>query len=126
MRAGASSFVAAGAWLAAAAVGLGAFGAHGLRTTLAPEALEVYQTGVQYQFVHALGLIGVGLACTVWPASRWLRAAGALFIAGIVLFSGSLYALALTGVRGIGFATPFGGIAFILGWIAFGLAALRE
>jgi uncharacterized membrane protein YgdD (TMEM256/DUF423 family) len=99
-----------GAGLAAVGVGLGAFGAHGLRSLVTPERLAVFETGVRYHLVHA-------------PASAAPRYAGALFAAGIVLFSGSLYVLVGTGVTTWGAVTPFGGVAFIAGWLA--LAATR-
>jgi uncharacterized membrane protein YgdD (TMEM256/DUF423 family) len=105
------------------AVALGAFGAHGLRASVEPRLLEVYNTGVHYHMSHALGLLAVGLCRRLaggrGPALAW---AGGLFLAGILLFSGSLYAMALTGVRALGMVTPFGGVAFILGWLALALA----
>ena len=118
-------FLAFGALLAACAVAIGAFGAHALKAKLAPEALAIYQSGVQYHFWHALGLLAVGLLCQHLPESDWLRAAGWLLAAGVVLFSGSLYALALGAPRGLGVVTPFGGLAFILGWAALLVALLR-
>lgn len=118
-------FIALGALLAALAVGCGAFGAHALRARLSAELLAVYQTGVQYHFWHALGVLAVGLASLQLPASPWLRAAGWLLATGILLFSGSLYVLALSGARWLGAITPVGGLAFILGWLAFALAVLR-
>ena len=104
---------------AALAVLLGAFGAHGLKTKLTPEMLAVYQTAVQYHVWHALGLAVVGLAAMQRPQLNALRWAGGLMIVGIVLFSGSLYALALTNIKALGVITPFGGMAFILAWIDF-------
>jgi uncharacterized membrane protein YgdD (TMEM256/DUF423 family) len=97
------------------AVLLGAFGAHGLRTRLSPEMMAVFETGVRYHMYHALAILAVGL---IVPAmGGWLiRTAGWSFAAGIVLFSGSLYALALTGVTTLGAITPLGGLAFLLGW----------
>ena len=118
MASGAKSFLALGGVYAALAVAIGAFGAHGLKDRLAADALAVYQTGVQYQFWHALGLLVVGLLCQQLPGSAWLRSAGWLLAAGVVLFSGSLYALALGAPHGFGIVTPIGGVAFILGWIA--------
>lgn len=118
-------FLALGALFAALAVAIGAFGAHGLKARLGPEALAVYQTGVQYHFWHALGVLAIGLLCQHLPASDWLRAAGWLLTAGIVLFSGSLYALALDAPRGLGAVTPLGGLAFILGWAALLVAVVR-
>ncbi|MBK7469275.1 MAG: DUF423 domain-containing protein [Betaproteobacteria bacterium] len=108
----------------ALAVALGAFGAHALKARLAADALAVWQTAVQYHAWHALGLLGIGLWQRQAPEPRALRVASLLLAAGIVLFSGSLYALALTGVRGLGAVTPFGGVAFIAGWLALAKAAL--
>ena len=109
-----------------AAVGLGAFGAHALRERLAPEMAAVYQTAVQYHFWHALGLLAIGVLLTQRPASGLLAAAAWLIVAGIVLFCGSLYALALTGIRGLGAVTPFGGVAFLAGWAVLAWAASRS
>jgi len=106
------------------AVALGAFGAHALKVRLAADALAVWQTAVQYHAWHALGLLGIGLWQRQAPEPVALRVAALLLAAGIVLFSGSLYALALTGARGLGAVTPFGGIAFIAGWLALAKAAL--
>lgn len=122
---GARLFLSMGSLLALAAVALGAFGAHGLKARLAPDLLAVFQTGVQYHFYHALGLVLVGLACFHLPESGALRTSGWLMAAGIVLFSGSLYALALSGERWWGAVAPVGGTAFIAGWGAFAWAVLR-
>lgn len=103
-------------------VALGAFAAHGLRQRLSPEQLAVFHTAVQYQLVHALALLGVALLALQAP-SRALGAAGLLFIAGVLLFSGSLYALTLSGVGRLGMLTPFGGLAFLAGWACLGVAA---
>jgi len=105
-------------------VTLGAFGAHALKAHLGAEALSVWQTAVQYHFWHALALVGVALALPHLPGI-WIRAAGWLFIAGVLVFSGSLYALALGAPRWLGMMAPLGGVALILGWIAFAVAALR-
>ncbi|MBK6304609.1 MAG: DUF423 domain-containing protein [Gemmatimonadetes bacterium] len=109
----------------AVSVGAGAFGAHALRARLEPRLLEVFQTGAQYQMYHALALVGVA-----WVASRWpgalSTASGWLFVAGTVLFSGSLYAMALTGVRALGAITPLGGVCFIAGWVTLAVAVMRE
>jgi uncharacterized membrane protein YgdD (TMEM256/DUF423 family) len=99
------------------AVAFGAFGAHALKGYLSPEWMAVYQTGHQYQVYHALGLFAVAYAARMMPASRAIRWSGALIVAGIVLFSGSLYALSLTGARWIANITPFGGMAFLAGWL---------
>lgn len=109
-------FLVLGALSAGVAVALGAFGAHTLRGRLAPEMLDVFETGVRYQMYHALALLAVAWATTRWPLAG-VAAAGWLFTAGTLLFSGSLYVLALTGVRWLGAVTPLGGVAFILGWI---------
>ena len=107
------------------AVVVGAFGAHALRARLAPDLLAVYQTAVQYHFWHALGLLAVGLMYAQRPDSGALAAAAWLLVAGLLLFSGSLYALALTGVRGLGAVTPVGGVAFLAAWVAVAWAAWK-
>jgi len=116
-------FLAAGALSGAVAVAAGAFGAHALRGRLAPDLLAVYQTGAHYQAIHALALLACGLLVTRAPGLLG-AAAGWLFLAGTVLFSGSLYALALSGARVLGAVTPFGGAAFIGGWLALAASAL--
>src|SRR5262245_8812679 len=115
-------FIGLGAISAALAVALGAFAAHGLRSRVTAEALATFETGARYHMYHALALFAVSWAFTRWPGP-WVTAAGWLFVAGTVLFSGSLYLLVLTGVRALGAITPFGGLAFILGWLALALAA---
>ena len=97
-------------------VALGAFGAHALKVRLAPEMLAAFETGVRYQMYHVFALVAVAWAWARWP-SRVFAAAGWLFIAGIAVFSGSLYLLALTGVRALGAITPLGGLAFLAGWL---------
>jgi len=114
-------FFAAGCVSAAVAVGLGAFAAHGLRARLVPDLLMTFEIGVRYQMYHALGLLAVGLALARWPSSAG-GLAGWLFIAGTLLFSGSLYVLAFSGVRWLGAVTPLGGAAFIAGWIVLAWA----
>ena len=118
------TFLALGAISAAISVAAGAFGAHALKARLAPDLLAVFETGARYQMFHALGLVAAAWAATRFPgaAVAW---AGWLFVAGTVLFSGSLYALTLTGVRALGAVTPFGGVAFIAGWAALAAAAVR-
>ncbi len=108
------------------AVALGAFGAHGLKGRLDADMLAVYHTGVQYHIVHALGLLAVGIMAHWMPASAALRWAGWLLLAGIILFSGSLYVLSLSGLRWIGMITPFGGSAFLAAWILVAMAALKS
>lgn len=108
-------FFSAGAIAAFVALALGAFGAHSLRTKLTPEMLNIFEIGVRYQMYHALALMAVAWAATRWPEAK-LNGAGWCFIAGIVIFSGSLYILSLTGMREIGVITPIGGLAFLAGW----------
>jgi len=103
------------------AVAAGAFGAHGLQGRLDAHALSIFETGARYQMYHALA---IGLAA-VAPRSSLSQLACALFLAGIILFSGSLYLLALTGLRALGFVTPIGGVAFLAGWAALAFAAAR-
>ena len=107
------------------AVGAGAFGAHALKARLAPDLLATWQTAVLYHALHALGLFGIALVMFHWPERADLALAGWLMVAGIVLFSGSLYALALTGTRALGAITPLGGIAFLAAWLVLAWAALR-
>jgi uncharacterized membrane protein YgdD (TMEM256/DUF423 family) len=107
-------------------VALGAFGAHGLRARLAVDMLQTFETGVRYHMYHALALFVVVFAITRWQQSvGWSVAAGWLFIVGLFLFSGSLYLLAITGVRWLGAITPLGGVAFIAGWVCLVAAAIR-
>jgi len=122
-RRGRWTFVA-GALLALTAVALGAFGAHSLRARLDPQMLAVFETGVRYQMYHALALILCSLAAAQWPGRLWQPAAAA-FVVGIVLFSGSLYVMTLTAIRSIGWITPMGGFAFLIGWLMLATAALR-
>lgn len=105
-------------------VALGAFAAHGLKNRLTPEYLAIFHTGVTYQLVHTLALLGIALLVTQIPG-RLVTWAGTSFAIGIVLFSGSLYLLTLTGVSKLGIITPFGGFAFLIGWVLLGLAAWR-
>ncbi len=106
------------------AVALGAFGAHALKGRLTPDLLTTFETGVRYQMYHALALLAVALAATRVPASGLLNAAGWLFLAGMLLFSGSLYLLCFTKKRWLGAITPLGGLAFIAGWVCLALTAL--
>lgn len=119
----ARSFLAAGALFGLSSVALGAFAAHGLQSSLSADLLNVFHTGVQYQMYHALALLFTGLLVQRAP-SRSATVAGWLFIIGIVLFSGSLYVLALTQVTAFGIVTPLGGLAFLAGWFALFMAAL--
>ncbi len=104
--------------LLALAVGVGAFGAHGLKSHVSAEMLQTWKTGVEYHFYHALGLLLIGiLSLTI--SSDYLKWSAILLVVGIVLFSGSLYALTLTGIKTLGAITPIGGLSFIAGWILF-------
>lgn len=118
-------FVSLGSANAALAVILGAFGAHAIKTRVAPQMLEVYHTAAQYHFYHALGMLLVGVLATQMQATGALRLSGFLMLAGIVLFCGSLYVLAITGVTWLGAITPLGGLAFIAAWIVLAVGALR-
>ena len=118
-------FFSLGALSALIAVGAGAFGAHGLRARLTPDLLAVFETAARYQMYHALALLAAAWAATRWPGP-WPIRAGWLFVIGTILFSGSLYALALSGVRWLGAVTPFGGVALLAGWGCLLLAALRR
>lgn len=110
------AFFILGALLAGLGVAAGAFGAHALKSRLTPEMLSVFETGVRYHLIHALGLLAVAWAATRWPGSA-TTAAGWLFLVGILLFSGSLYGLSLSGIRALGAVTPLGGASFIAGWL---------
>ena len=107
------------------AVALGAFGAHALKKTLTPELLAVYETAVNYHFYHALGLLAVGLLALHLPASGTLRWEGLLMTVGLLLFSGSLYALSLSGIRWLGAITPVGGVALLAAWLLLAVAVIR-
>ncbi len=117
-------FMVAGALSAALAVGAGAFGAHALGDTVSPARLATFETAVRYEMVHALALLLVGVLVERWSDAR-LRWAGWLFLAGTVLFSGSLYLLVLTDTPWLGAVTPLGGVAFIAGWLLLAWAALK-
>ena len=114
-----------GAVCMALAVVLGAFGAHALKNRLPADLLAVYHTGVDYHFYHALGLLLIGVMAGFFPQASGVQWAGALLLAGIVVFSGSLYALSLSGVRILGAVTPLGGVAFIAGWVTLAVSVWR-
>lgn len=114
-----------GAASAALGVAAGAFGAHALRARVEPRMLEVFETGARYQMYHALALVAVALLLARTPGVRLVTASGWLFVAGTVLFSGSLYAMALTGVSALGAITPVGGGGFIAGWVCLAASARR-
>jgi uncharacterized membrane protein YgdD (TMEM256/DUF423 family) len=121
------NWTATAAIMLALAVAIGAFGAHGLQGRLDAYSIGVYEKGVFYHFVHALGMLAVPLLVRAGlisqPAATWT---GWLLLAGIVLFSGSLYVLAITGVRTLGAITPFGGVSFIAAWLVLAVCALRS
>jgi uncharacterized membrane protein YgdD (TMEM256/DUF423 family) len=120
-------FIFLGALAGAAGVALGAFGAHALKGRLSADMLAVWHTAVQYHFWHALALIAIGIVIAVGlPGSTALRWAGWLMVAGLVLFSGSLYALAFTGTRWLGAVTPFGGVAWIGAWVLLAVAVWKS
>jgi uncharacterized membrane protein YgdD (TMEM256/DUF423 family) len=127
-----NGIVALGAALGGIAVAVGAFGAHGLQGRVTPEMLTVFEVGVRYQMYHALALVLLGLFAGRGPSPAPIEVppgvapAVWLFLAGIVLFSGSLYALVLTGMRWLGAVTPFGGLAFLAAWVLFARAALSR
>jgi uncharacterized membrane protein YgdD (TMEM256/DUF423 family) len=118
-------FFAIGALSGLTAVALGAFAAHGLKGRLPADLFDVFEVGARYHMYHALALLGVAWAATRWPGGA-TTAAGWLFLAGIVLFSGSLYALAVTGIRPLGAITPLGGVCFLAGWVALAWAAMSR
>jgi uncharacterized membrane protein YgdD (TMEM256/DUF423 family) len=120
-------FFVIGALSAGISVAAGAFGAHALRARVEPRLLEVFETGARYQMYHALALIAAAWVATrvALPAATPAHLAGWCFVAGTVLFSGSLYAMTFTGIRALGAITPIGGVCFILGWGALAVAALR-
>jgi uncharacterized membrane protein YgdD (TMEM256/DUF423 family) len=117
-------FFTLGALSALLAVAAGAFGAHALRSRMVPDMLSVFEVGARYHMYHALALLAVGWAVGRWPGGAAVMA-GWLFVAGTIVFSGSLYVLSLTGQRWVGAITPLGGLAFIVGWGALAWAALR-
>jgi uncharacterized membrane protein YgdD (TMEM256/DUF423 family) len=117
-------WMAVGAIFAGLGVAAGAFGAHALKARISPENIAIFETGARYQMYHALALLAVGLAAVKIDAPT-LAVAGWAFCAGIVIFSGSLYALALSDLRWLGMVTPVGGVAFLVGWVALAAAMLR-
>ena len=118
-------FFAIGSGFALIAVITGAFGAHTLKTKLSPDMLQIFEVAARYQMYHALGLIAVAWAASQW-SSQLITASGWLFVAGIVIFSGSLYILSLTDIRWLGAITPIGGAAFIIGWACLLWAIIRS
>lgn len=120
------TFAKWGAILMALSVGIGAFGAHLLESKIGEDALGVYETGVHYHMIHALGLLLISLTVGQLGESKSLKWAGWLLIVGIILFSGSLYVLSITGIKVLGAITPLGGVAFIVGWLCYFSAFLQS
>lgn len=118
------TLIALGSIMMFLAVALGAFGAHALKRRLSVDMIKIYETGVLYHLVHGLGLILIGLLADRLEQSHLVSVAGWLLFAGILLFSGSLYALSITGVRKLGAITPLGGVAFLAGWVTLLIAVL--
>ena len=118
-------FIVMGACSGMLAVALGAFGAHALKSRLDEYAIGVFETAVQYHFYHSFALLAVGLIALSQPHTALLKSSGYLFAIGLIIFSGSLYALSLTGVRWLGAVTPLGGLAFIGGWACLAAAGWK-
>ncbi|MET0647374.1 MAG: DUF423 domain-containing protein [Pyrinomonadaceae bacterium] len=118
-------FFLIGAVSAFVGVAAGAFGAHGLKERLSADMLAVFETGVRYQMYHAFALFAAAWAASRWPGS-WTTASGWLFVAGTIIFSGSLYVLSLTGLRWLGAITPLGGLAFLAGWLCLAAACWKS
>ena len=125
MNPAARLLLASGGAAALLAVALGAFAAHTLKARLSPEMLAVWHTGIEYHVLHALGLLAAGIVAIQLPGSALLRWSGWLMLAGIVLFSGSLYLLALSGERWLGAVTPVGGVLFLAAWALFVAAVIK-
>jgi uncharacterized membrane protein YgdD (TMEM256/DUF423 family) len=119
-------FLLVGSIAMALAVALGAFGAHGLKNMLTDEMLDIFETGVKYHFYHAIGLLVIGLVVQYMSESLLLQWSGWMMIAGILVFSGSLYILSIAGIRWMGAITPIGGLCFIISWILLALAAWKN
>ncbi|WP_372638068.1 DUF423 domain-containing protein [Fodinibius sp.] len=119
-------FLTIGSIAMALAVILGAFGAHGLKKVLSEEMLTIFETGVTYHFYHAIGLLVIGVVARYMPDSALLSWSGWLMLAGIIVFSGSLYLLSASGVRWLGAVTPVGGLCFIASWVVFTVAVWKN
>ncbi|MBU8905825.1 DUF423 domain-containing protein [Desertibacillus haloalkaliphilus] len=122
----ANLFIMLGSIGAGLAVALGAFGAHGLEGKLTERFMQNFQTGVQYQMYHSLGLLAIGILASKAASTSMFVWAGWLMVVGIILFSGSLYVLSLTGITKLGAITPLGGVAFIAGWVLLAIAAVKS
>lgn len=120
------SFLVSGLFLLLLAVALGAFGAHALKAVLSDQQLQVWRTANDYQFYHALGLVGLGIWARSQPSSGWIILCGYSLLLGVVLFSGSLYVMLLSGMSALGMITPLGGVLFMLGWLCWLVAVFRQ
>jgi len=118
-------FISLGALLAGVGVAMGAFGTHGLRDKVSERMLETWQTAVQYHVIHAVALVLVGILAERW-AAKALATVGRLFVSGIILFAGTLYAYVLSGQKVFAMVTPLGGVCYIVGWLFLSYAFLRE
>lgn len=118
-------FLLFGSIAMALAVTLGAFGAHGLKSKLTQDMLDIFETGVQYHFYHAIGLLIIGAVANYMPESPLLKWSGWLMVSGLLIFSGSLYVLSMSGLRWLGAITPIGGLCFIASWILLAVATWR-
>ncbi|MEX0966026.1 MAG: DUF423 domain-containing protein [Bacteroidia bacterium] len=120
------TFLILGAAAAFLAVAIGAFGAHAVKSRISADLLEIYNTGTAYHFYHSFAVLIVGILLFLAPhPNGWLNWSGWLFLAGIILFSGSLYTLALSGIRTFGAVTPFGGLCFLAGWLCMAVGSWR-
>ncbi len=119
-------FITIGSFAAFVGVALGAFGAHGLRDRLSEQMMVVWHTGIQYHMIHALGLLLIGILIHLYSGIGSLKLAGWLFLVGIILFSGSLYLLAVLEIRKLGMITPIGGVAFLAGWLVLATGMIRQ
>ena len=122
----AKSFLLLGSVNGMLAVIFGAFGAHALKARIDENLLKVFHTGVEYHFYHALGLILIGIIAVSIPVTTWVKSAGWMMFAGIILFSGSLYLLSILNMRWLGMITPIGGLLFILSWLSLTIAILKN
>lgn len=119
-------FLISGLILLLLAVVLGAFGAHALKALISAQQLQVWRTANDYQFYHALGLLGLGIWSSQQTASRWIKLSGYSLLLGVLVFSGSLYAMVISGISWLGMITPLGGILFLLGWMFWLIAVLTQ
>ncbi len=122
----AKKWIGIGSILVMLSVMIGAFGAHMLEPIIGEDKISVYETGVQYHMIHALGIIVIGVIAKVFGESKLLAWSARLLFIGIILFSGSLYVLSISGIGPLGAITPFGGVSFIAGWVCLAVTALKK